>query len=242
MLTIVAHRLTDAERAMQQRIVALDEDEASLRRRRMVVSAQFFGVATLGIAVSVLTYNLWTGGPAQVAAVLPQTLVAALMFFVVFTLLSGRRAGRDFAALQGLKQQAERALAADRAQTATLTLDAGTFVIRHPEVGFVVTGGRPSGSAILDLSADADLAAMFAQPTPPLGVISWVHNPETGAVSHPLQQGLPPAALDRLDVPGSVPEAAIRTALGIEQGATIGQSDADPAALRRRIEALSESP
>jgi hypothetical protein len=214
MLTISNDRLNAAEREKHETILALDETEQSLRKKRMWASFQIFGLIFAGLAVSVLTYNLATGGPEQFMSVLPRTAGTAAIFLVVLTLLSGRGAKRDFAKLQEFRQEAVRALASDKAETVNLDLDENTFVVRHPQALWLATS-QTKGTMVVDLTSDETLGEMFRQPTPPLRHISWLQDPETGAISHAIQRGLPPAELDRIDLPAGVPISELQEAIGV---------------------------
>ena len=239
MFAIARKTLTRSDRERHEKILGVEESEASLRRKRMWVSFQLFGLMIGGVTVSFLTYVLWTGGPARLIDILPGTAGTAVLCLVVFTLLSGRAAKRDLSILMDLKAESRRALAAEHAETATLDLDRETMVIRHGDALWLVTEAKSGGAAVVKLSADPTLADMFRQPTPPLRHISWLQDPDTGAISHAMQLGLPPGDLDRVDIAPNVDSAALQKALGAETGSPVTLTRAAPADLRAAIVALA---
>ncbi|MEM8876715.1 MAG: hypothetical protein AAGD23_02475 [Pseudomonadota bacterium] len=238
MLTITNQKLSQNDRQRHETIVALEESEGTLRKKRMWVSFQLFGLMIAGVAISVLTYNLWTGGPGQLIEVLPETAGTALLCLVVFTLLSGRAAKRDMNVLMDMKAESRRALAAEDAETARLDLDRDTVVVRHGERMWLVTAVKPGGAAVVELSADPTLGDMFSQPSPPLRHVSWLQDPATGAISHAMQQGLPPGGLDRIEIPATVDDTRLRKALGVSTEKPVTTIKATPDDLRTAIAEL----
>jgi hypothetical protein len=132
MLTIQKKRLSAEDRARHEKIIAVEETVASLRKKRMWAAFQLLGLIISGVAISVLTYNLWTGGPAQAAEMLPGTVFTAIVVLLVFTFLSGRGAPRDYQGLLELKRDSQIALDAEAAQTVSVLLDDNALVLRHP--------------------------------------------------------------------------------------------------------------
>lgn len=237
MLKTTKDRLSAADRQKHETILALDETLESLRKRRMWASFQIFGLIFTGLAISVLTYNLAIGGPGQLMSVLPQTVGTAALCLVVLSLLSGRGATRDFAKLQELKQEAARAMASDTAETVTLDLDDTSFVVRHSEGLWLVTA-HDKGAAIVDLTADSALEALFRQASPPLRHISWLQAPKSGEISHVIQGGLPPSSLDRVDMPDHVSRSELKEALDTPGNSSTTLSKRSTAELRTAMTAL----
>ena len=239
MLTISKDRLSDADKKRHETILALNETVGSLRRKRMFASFQLFALFIAGVAIFVLSYFLWTGGPERMFANLSQTAIVSAFFVLVFTLLSGRKADRDFQKLQELKAEATRELAAHTAETVSIVLDDDSFVLRQPAPAFLVTPTGKAKSAVIDLNADEALVAMFADASPPGRDISWVRDPDTQAIRFPIQRGLPPARLDRIDLPDTLDREMVKSALGASGDGPTIEINRSIADLRDAISRLS---